>query len=227
MKKIMILPAVILFLALTAGVNAEYVLDPQYANQGKVGSTTKPWGEINTKDLNITGAINSYVTPYGAQIKPTPVLVNSYTQLTALGGTSVYVVDLSLGNEFRIDTQAIYESIDAAAGLTNFKAGLSGLTVVAAEPDATNNHAMFDLVKWDSSVTGITLWADHTSGITPEFNVLASYHSAQSGTSLWACASSVSDVPLDKQYDRTRYQLCYDSGASIIPVFNQVSGTKE
>lgn len=157
---------------------------------------------------------------YGVRAKP--YRVSNLTQLSAVGGQSVFVIDPALGNEFRIDMPAIYASATGTTGAV-FKKNLSGLTVVAgsAAPTASNDGYIFTITQWgDSADTPWTLWVAQTSGITPIYNLQASYWKGDplGGTSQLVAASSVSDTPVYNQYDRKTYQYQYNSGVSIVPI---------
>lgn len=153
-------------------------------------------------------------------VRVKPYVVNSYTQLTPVGGTSVFVVDPALGNHFRVDIPAIYASCTAESGMTTFKNALTGLTVVggAAAPTATNDGYTFTVEQWGNNTTSPwALWVPQTSGVTSLANLLASYVVAGTGGSQWQTASSVSDWPVYNQYDSATYQYNYDSSVSYTP----------
>ncbi len=230
MKK-MILVVLIVALSLLGGdVLAEWDYSPgKFANDGMIGKK-KRLRQIYTRDLNVSGM----------QI-PGIVVVDDYADLTAIGGASVYVVDLTLGNEFRIDVEAIYQSTlpTLTTGLTPFSrnqfSATSGVTVVSPTPTVENTGTMFSIIKWDSAVTPVGLWTPQTTGVT----ALATVYSmtpwtrtgldATSGASEYRTVAGVSDYQLYEQFDRRTYQLAYNevSGNSIfnarLPVAHKVS----
>lgn len=160
---------------------------------------------------------------YGVRKKR--VTVNSYNQFTAMGGESVYVIDPANGNLFDLDFPAIYASMSGSTtnGTTVFRDTYfkNGVSVIAfaSPPTADNDAYEFTVRKInDTGSSTWQVWVPHTSGVTPSGNLLASYLVGGSGTSLFACASSVSDVPVNEQYTERTYRYNYNSAVSATPV---------
>lgn len=209
----------------SSGAWAEYDWSPgKFANDGTVGKDRR-LNKVYTKDLDISGDLTTgeggTISPYGTQLVAGVVQLNNYNQLTQISsGNTVYVLDLTTGNQVEVDAQAIYASCDpiGTTGATEFKKNFAGVSIIATMPTAANNKTKFSVQKMDSSVTAFTLWVPQTSGVTALCNLWATYPVTQSGDSVWAGASSVSDFACAKQFDRREYQLNYNSGVSITPV---------
>lgn len=198
-------------LCLIGTAAAEQRVDPQYHNQGRIGSEDRTWKKSYVRDTHLQGPVF-----------PKKCTVNSYTQLSAVGGASVFMVDLTLGNEFEIDLDAIYASCSpiGTTGTTTFRnVGLAtGVTVVGPIPDSDNTRAEFTItVKTNgagetvSGTSTVVFWVPQESGDTPFGNVLAVY---PTGTSAYAAASSVSDYQLDQVGESRTYQVNNESGVS-------------
>lgn len=195
----------------------------KYQNDGTLGYRYRFRG-INTRDLSVTG-----------MVQPGVVVVSSWTQFTQAGtgksGASVFQIDLTAGNEFWIDVDAIATSVAAAktagtAGATIFQSSqlqTSGVTVMAPAATALNDKTSFKLRKIGTSgTTPVRLWGPSYTGTTIHQKIEAVYPiTTTTGTSAYGTGSSVSDYPIYEPSDSRTYQLTDDqinSGDSIFVV---------
>lgn len=242
MKKIMgVLIGVFSLLFLSGTVLGEVDYSPgKFDEDGTIGKKRRI-RQIYTRDINISG-----------MVQPGVVIVNKWTDFEmateSASGASVYRIDLSLGNEFWIDVDAIRADVatdialshasattggptgGSVTGATAFDLAMlqvtTGVTILAPKVDATNDKAIFKLKKIGTSgVTPIRLWAAYDEWVagTTLFQTIEAVYpiNTPSGMTNYSTASSVSDYPIYEPSDSKTYMLCnadINSGDSIFVV---------
>jgi len=209
----------VILLAIPAMVAAEYIFDPQYANKGKLGTSSKPWGEGNIRDLNVSRNLDFDTAGGVSRFRTNVYRVTSYTQLSlTTGGASIFVIDPGTCEASRIEVDLTAINASASPYYVSALTGwaLSGLTVAPVTPTGENNGYIYTVVKPDSSTTPIWNWqpTESNTGVTPEGTL-----NAFNGCNYWLKAAYTT---INNQGDSKTFRLQYNSEVSVQQINEQI-----